>query len=64
MLLMVQGRTPLQLTIIPSIWSLIAGLSAWLLSIPEDASLPLAGVTVCALIIWKNRVAVHTMPTS
>lgn len=60
MLLLVQGRTPLHLTVIPLIWSLIGGSAAWLLEVPEDASLPLAAVTGFALILWKNRLAART----
>ena len=60
MLLMVQGRTPLHLTAIPLIWSLIGGSAALLLAVPEDASLPLAAVAGLALILWKNRLAART----
>jgi hypothetical protein len=62
MLLLVQGRTPLHLTIIPLIWSLIGGSAAWLLAVPEDASLPLAAVIAFVLILWKNRQAAHIYP--
>lgn len=62
MLLMVQGRTPLHLTVIPLIWSLIGGSAAWLLAVPEDASLPLAALAAFALILWKNRTAAR-VPT-
>ena len=60
MLLLVQGRTPLRLTIIPLTWSLIGGAMAWLLSLPEEASLPITGIAAFALIVWKNRLAAHT----
>jgi hypothetical protein len=55
MLLLVQGRTPLHLTVTPLIWSLIGGSAAWLLAAPEDALLPLAALLACGLIFWKNR---------
>jgi hypothetical protein len=57
MLLLVQGRTPLHLTAIPLLWSLIGGSAAWLLAVPEDASLPLAAFVALALLLWKNRLA-------
>ena len=55
MLLMVRGRTPLHLTVIPLIWSLIGGSAALLLAVPEDASAPLAALIGLTLIVWKNR---------
>lgn len=57
MLLLAQGRTPIHLTVIPLIWLIIGGSAAWLLAVPEDASLPIAGVIACTLIVWKNRLA-------
>jgi hypothetical protein len=56
-LLLVAGRTPLHLTVIPLIWSLIGGSAAWLLAVPEDATLPVAALIACVLIVWKNRQA-------
>ncbi|MPZ57497.1 MAG: hypothetical protein GEU91_13550 [Rhizobiales bacterium] len=60
MLLLVQGRTPLHLIVIPLIWSLIGGSAAWLLVVPEEASLPLVALAGLALILWKNRLAAGT----
>jgi hypothetical protein len=57
MLLLTQGRTPIHLTVIPLLWSVIGGSAAWLLAVPEDASLPVAAVIACVLIVWKNRLA-------
>jgi hypothetical protein len=57
MLLLVAGRTPLHLTVIPLIWSLIGGSAAWLLAVPEDATLPVAALIACVLIVWKSRQA-------
>jgi hypothetical protein len=55
MLLMLEGRAPLYLAVIPLLWSLAAGSAAvLLLGIPEDVSLLLAGVLGFAL-VWKNR---------
>ena len=55
MLLLTDGRTPLHLVVIPVLWSLIGGTSVWLLNVPEDLALPLAGVGGLCLILWKNR---------
>jgi hypothetical protein len=57
MLLLVHERTPLRLTVIPLIWSVIGGSAAWLLKVPEDASLPVAALAGFMLILWKNRLA-------
>jgi hypothetical protein len=57
LLLLTAGRTPLHLALIPLIWTLIAGATAWILSIPQDLALPVAGVVGFALILWKNRLA-------
>ncbi|MGF1610100.1 MAG: DUF6064 family protein [Kiloniellales bacterium] len=55
LLLAIEGRTPLHLVAIPVIWSLIGGSAAWLLGVPEDLVLPIAGFGALALILWKNR---------
>ena len=55
LLLMIEGRTPLHLVVIPVLWSLIGGSAAWLLEAPEDLALPIAGIAGLALILWKNR---------
>ena len=55
MLLLMEGRVPLHLTVIPVLWCLIGGTTAWLLNVPEDLALPLAGVSATALVLWKNR---------
>jgi len=55
LLLLTAGRTPLHLAVIPLIWTLVAGATAWILSIPQDLALPVAGVAGFALILWKNR---------
>lgn len=58
LLLLTAGRTPVHLALIPLLWTLVAGARAWILSIPQDLALPVAGVAACALILWKNRRAV------
>ena len=55
MLLLTAGRTPLHLAILPLLWTLVAGATAWILSIPQDLALPIVGVGAFALILWKNR---------
>ena len=54
-LMLTEGRTPLRLALIPVLWSLVGGTAAWLLSVPEDLALPLAGLGGLGLILWKNR---------
>jgi hypothetical protein len=54
-LLLSAGRTPLHLTLIPLLWTVVAGATAWVLNIPQDLALPVAGVGAFALILWKNR---------
>ena len=55
MLLLSERRVPLHLTVIPVLWCLIGGTAAWLLNLPEDLALPLAGVAAMALVLRKNR---------
>jgi hypothetical protein len=56
MLLMLEGRAPLYLAVIPLLWSLAAGTAAVVrLGILEDASVLLAGVVGFALLVWKRR---------
>jgi hypothetical protein len=55
LLLLIQGRTPLHLTVIPLLWTLVAGATAWILGIPQDFFFPLTGLGALVLILWKNR---------
>lgn len=55
LLLLVAGRTPWHLAIIPLLWTLVAGATAWILWIPQDLVLPVAGVVAVAVLLWKNR---------
>jgi hypothetical protein len=55
LLLLVAGRTPWHLTIIPLLSTLLAGATAWILWIPQDLVLPVAGLTGAGLLVWKNR---------
>jgi Family of unknown function (DUF6064) len=60
MLVLSAGRTPLHLALIPLLWTLIAGATAWILSIPQDLPLPAVGIGAFALILWKNRRERHS----
>jgi hypothetical protein len=55
LLLLVAGRTPWRLAIIPLLWTLITGVTAWILWIPQDLALPVAGLGTLGLLLWKNR---------
>ncbi len=55
LLLAADGRTPLHLAVIPLLWTLVAGATAWLLAIPQDLALPVAGLGAFCLILRKNR---------
>ena len=54
MLLMLEGGVPLYLLAIPVLWSLAGGSAAvFILRIPEDVSLLVAGVG--CILVWKRR---------
>jgi hypothetical protein len=55
LLLLTGGRTPPYLAIVPLLWALIAGATAWILSIPQDFALPVVGLASFGLLLWKNR---------
>ena len=55
LLLLVAGRSPWHLAIIPVLWTLVAGAMAWILWIPQDLALPVVGVGAAGLLLWKNR---------
>ena len=55
LLLLTAGRAPLHLAVIPLLWILVAGATAWVLTIPQDLALPVAGLGAFGLILWKNR---------
>jgi hypothetical protein len=55
LLLLTRGRTPVHLAVIPLLWTLVAGATAWILAIPQDLALPVAGLGAFGLILWKNR---------
>jgi hypothetical protein len=43
------------LAVIPLLWTLVAGATAWILAITQDLALPVAGLGAFGLILWKNR---------
>ena len=55
MLLLMEGRVPVHLLVIPVLWSLIGAAAVWLLDVPEDFGLLLAGALAVFLIFRKNR---------
>jgi hypothetical protein len=59
MLLLGAGRTTPHLAIIPLLWTLIAGATAWILSVPQDLALPVVGIGALVLLLWKNRRHAH-----
>ena len=64
LLLLVESRTPLHLVAIPVLWSLVGGAAAWLLAVPEDLALLLAGLCGLGLVLWKNRRAGSVIPSA
>jgi hypothetical protein len=57
LLLLNSRRTPVHLAIVPLLWTLVAGATGWVLGIPQDLLLPVAGIAGFGLILWKNRQA-------
>lgn len=55
MLLLAEPRVQPVLVVVPLLWSLIGGTAVWLLDVPEDISLPLAGALTLFLMVRKNR---------
>ena len=61
LLLLMRGRTPLHLAIVPLLWTLVAGVTAWILWSPQDLALPLVGLGGFGLLVWKNRRRAHRL---
>jgi len=55
LLLLTERRTPVHLAIVPLLWTLVAGATAWILAIPQDLAQPVAGIAAFGLILWHNR---------
>jgi hypothetical protein len=54
-LLLATVRTRLHLAVVPLLWTLIAGATAWILWIPQDLVLPVIGLGGFGLLVWKKR---------
>ena len=57
MLLLTAGRTPGYLMIVPLLWSLAAAAAAVMLAVPEDLTLPVAGLAAARVWLWRKRQA-------
>ena len=55
LLLMTVGRQPLHLLVLPFVWTLIAGATAWELGITADLLQPVLGSAALALALAHNR---------
>lgn len=55
LLLLGERRAPVHLAVIPLLWTLVAGATAWILWIPQDLALPIIGVASFGLLVWKTR---------
>lgn len=60
LLLLVDGRTPPHLAVIPVLWSMIGGTAAWFLGVTEDLALPMAGLVYLTLVVRQKRGATAT----
>jgi len=54
LLMLTQDRVPLHLTIIPVLWCLVAGVTAWQLGVPEDRIVAVLALTAVVLIVRAN----------
>jgi hypothetical protein len=54
LLLLMDSRAPLHLAVIPLLWALVAGATGWILAIPQDVAVAVAGLAAFCLILWKN----------
>jgi hypothetical protein len=54
-LMLLAPPVPLHLAVVPVLWTLIAGATAWVLTVPGDLAAILLGPASLALLAWKNR---------
>jgi hypothetical protein len=54
MLLLARGRATLPLAVLPLLWTLVAGVTAWILAIPQDLALPALGLGAFALLLARR----------
>lgn len=55
LMLLAGGRAPLHLAVVPVLWTLIAGATAWALGMTGGLILPILGLACLLLLGWKNR---------
>jgi hypothetical protein len=55
LLLLIEGRAPIRLAIVPLLWAVVAAATAWILGIAQDLALLAAGLGALFLMLWKNR---------
>ena len=54
-LLMLRGRAPLHLALLPALWLAVSVATAWMLEAPDAMVLPVLGLAGALLLPWKNR---------
>ena len=54
LLLWVDGRVPVRLLVIPTLWTLIGSAAAWSMGMVEDYGLLIAGVVSTSLILYRD----------
>lgn len=54
MLLLVEGRPPWLLTVIPLLWCGVAAVTGWALALPEALAVALLGAVAAGLLLWKG----------
>jgi hypothetical protein len=59
LLLLTSARVPKSLLVIPFLWSLLGFTAAFLLGVPEDIGLLVAGFLGVALLFWRDRMPLH-----
>ncbi len=55
LILLAEGRIPVRLLLIPALWTIVAGASAWPLHLPHALILPAAGIVSFSLALIGNR---------
>lgn len=54
LLLLVEGRPPWPAVAIPVLWCAVAGVTGWVLGVPEALATALLGALAAALLLWKG----------
>lgn len=58
LLLLVEGRPPWLAMAIPLLWCAVAGVTGWVLAVPEALAVALLGALAAGLLVWKGSRAV------